>query len=81
MRHVIAVCATLAVAGLAAPAARAGEAPLGTLVQSLDENQIAFVKKGGWKGGKHGRAWGHHRVRRGPPPWAPAHGYRRKRGW
>lgn len=25
-----------------------------------------------WKGGKHGA------MRGGPPPWAPAHGYRRK---
>jgi len=84
MRYVLIVCAALAVTGVVAPAARAGEAPLGTLVQSLDEAQIAFVKKGGWKGGKgwkHGRAWGHYRARRGPPRWAPAHGYHRKRGW
>jgi hypothetical protein len=33
------------------------------------------------RGWKHG-SWGHSRGKHGPPPWAPAHGWRRKhRGW
>lgn len=32
--------------------------------------------KPGWKHGGHHRGWGG-----GPPPWAPAHGWRRKHGW
>ena len=84
MRHIIAAAALLALSGVPVPGARAAEVPVDQLVRSLTDQQTAFVKKGGWKGGKgwkHGRAWGHHRVRRGPPPWAPAYGYRRKHRW
>jgi hypothetical protein len=86
MRYVIAVCAPLALAGFAAPPAHAATAPtvepLSALMQ-ISDDQTTYVKSG-WKGGKgwnRGRAWGHYRARRGPPPWAPAYGYRRKHRW
>ncbi len=84
MHHIVAAATLLALSGFAVPDARAAETSLDRLVQSLPDEDTVYVKKGGWqsgKGWKHGRAWGHHRVRGGPPPWAPAHGYRRKHRW
>ncbi len=60
----------MAVVMVAAPSTYA--APIDTAVQSLTDEEIAYVKKGG-KGGKHGMK------RRGPPSWAPAYGRRYKR--
>ena len=56
---------------------RAAPLPPESIVQVLAGEELAYVKKGG-KGWKHGKRakWRH-----GPPPWAPAHGLRRKRGW
>jgi hypothetical protein len=48
-------------------------------VQSLAEYEGAYAEKGGWHGGS--KAWKHGWKRRGPPPWAPTWGYRRKRRW
>jgi hypothetical protein len=88
MRHLLAAIGIAAFVILAAPTAQATAVSLDAVAQSLPEDQIAFTKgghgKGGWKGGKHGRAYGHHRGRHyrgGPPPWAPAHGWRRKHRW
>ena len=77
MKHLLAAVAAVAFVALAPAAQAAPVAPDG-LVQSLAGKDLAYAKwKGGkgWKGGKKAK-W-----RRGPPPWAPAHGLRRKRGW
>ena len=89
MRHLLAAIGTAAFVILAAPTAQATAVSLDAVAQSLPEDQIAFTKgghgKGGWKGVKHcGHGWGHKRGRHyrgGPPPWAPAHGWRRKHRW
>ena len=67
---------------LTAPSVQAAPVSIRAAVQSLTDHEIAYAKKGGWKGEwKHGRGWGHHRSWRwGPPPWAPAWGWRRKHG-
>jgi hypothetical protein len=70
MRHILAAVATIAVVTIAAPPTYA--APIDIAVQSLSDQEIAYVKRGG-KGGKHGLK------RRGPPSWAPAYGRRYKR--
>jgi hypothetical protein len=77
MKILLAAVAVTAFVALAPAAHAAPVAPAG-LVQSLADEGLAYAKwKGGkgWKGGKKAK-W-----RRGPPPWAPAHGLRRKRGW
>ncbi|HEX8164614.1 MAG TPA: hypothetical protein VF601_02370 [Beijerinckiaceae bacterium] len=77
MRHLFATLGTLAFVLVAAPAVRAAPVSADSLVQALPDAALAYAKKGGkgWKGGKKAK-W-----RGGPPPWAPAHGLRRKRGW
>jgi hypothetical protein len=80
MRRLLATFGMFAFALVAAPAARAAPVAPDGLVQVLADQELAYAKKGGkgwgrgWKGGRKGK-WG------GPPPWAPAHGLRRKRGW
>jgi hypothetical protein len=80
MRHLFATLGMLAFVAIAAPAGASPVSP-DRLVQDLPDGAHAYVKKGGkgwkggWKGGKKAK-W-----RGGPPPWAPAHGLRRKRGW
>jgi hypothetical protein len=71
-----AMLGTVAFVLVTAPTARAVSISPHALVQILPDEGLAYAKKGGkgWKGGKKAR-WG------GPPPWAPAHGFRRKRGW
>lgn len=86
MRTLLAVLAAAALLTLGAPALQAASSPLPGAVQSLSDDAVAYAKKGGWKGGwkgfKRGHAYGHRKFRRrGPPPWAPAHGLRRKRGY
>ena len=77
MHRIIATIGTIAFALASTPAARAAPLPPEGIVQALSGEELAYVKKGG-KGWKHGKRakWRH-----GPPPWAPAHGLRRKRGW
>jgi hypothetical protein len=77
MKHLLAALGAIALLAAAAPAVRAAPAGLDGLVQSLADDEVAYAKRGGkgWKGGKKAK-W-----RGGPPPWAPAHGLRRKRGW
>jgi hypothetical protein len=77
MRHVIAAIGTAALLLVAAPAVRASS--LDAAVQSLAEHEVAYAKKGGWHG--RGKGWKHSWKRGGPPPWAPAWGYRRKHRW
>jgi hypothetical protein len=84
MRRLLAALGTAALVMITTSAVQAS--PVEADVQSLTDHEVAYAKKGGWHGGgkgwKHGRAWGHHRGwHRGPPPWAPAHGYRRKYGY
>jgi hypothetical protein len=43
------------------------------IAQAVQDTELTYAKWKGWKGKKV--KYG------GPPPWAPAHGYRRKRGW
>jgi hypothetical protein len=74
LRRVIAALGTAALVMTAAPVVRASA--LDSAVQSLAEHGVAYAKKGGWHGG--GKQWKHGWKRRGPPPWAPAWGYRRK---
>ena len=83
MRHVLAALGTAALVMIAAPVVQAY--PADAAVQSLADHEVAYAKKGGWhdggKGWKHSRGGGHHRGwHRGPPPWAPAWGWRRKHG-
>lgn len=85
MRRLFVSLATVAFVLVAAPALRAAPAPapLEGLAQSLPDEAVAYAKKG-WKGGKGWKmkGWKGKKMRRhGPPPWAPAHGLRRKRGW
>ena len=85
MRHLLAAVATATFMVFANPAAQAASA-LSDFTGSISEDQIAFTKGGkGWKGGKHGGGWGDKGGRHwrggGPPPWAPAHGWRRKHRW
>jgi hypothetical protein len=77
MHRIIATVGTIAFAVVSTPAARAAPLPPEGIVQVLAGEQLAYVEKGGkgWKQGKRAK-WRH-----GPPPWAPAHGLRRKRGW
>ena len=81
MRHLLAMLAAIAFVLVAAPAVRAAPMSPDGLVQALADQELAYAKQGGkgwgkgWKGGKKAK-W-----RGGPPPWAPAHGLRRKRGW
>ena len=77
MHRIIATVGTIAFAVVSTPAARAAPLPPEGIVQVLAGEELAYVKKGG-KGWKHAKRakWRH-----GPPPWAPAHGLRRKRGW
>ena len=77
MRRFLAVLGTAALVMVTGPAVHATPVSVDGAVQSLTDSQTAYAKKGGWKHGGHG--WGHHRG--GPPPWAPAHGWRRKHGW
>jgi hypothetical protein len=88
MRYALAALGTAALIMFTVPAVHAS--PVDAAVQSLADGQVAYAKKGGWHGGgkgwKHGwrggGRWGHHRGwRGGPPPWAPAWGWRRKHGW
>src|SRR5215203_5311753 len=84
MRSALAVLGTAALIIFTVPAVHAS--PVDAAVQSVADGQVAYAKKGGWHGGgkgwKHGKGghgWGHHRGwRRGPPPWAPAWGWRRR---
>ena len=85
MRRLLAALGTAALITIAVPA-HAASVSIAADVQSLTEHEVAYAKKGGWHGGgkgwKHGRGWGHHRGwHRGPPPWAPAWGWRRKHGY
>ena len=57
---------------LHAPAARAAPLRLDGVAKAFPDNQVSYAKNKGRKG-KAMRG-------RGPPSWAPAHGYRRKRG-
>ena len=76
MRHLLAAMGAAAFVVVAAPAVRASPVLPNQAVQALTDQELAYMKKGG-KGWKHGR-----KVRRhGPPPWAPAYGLRRKRGY
>jgi hypothetical protein len=77
MNRFIAIAGTIAIVLLAAPAGRASPLSPDTAVEVPADQELAYMKKGG-KGWKHGKKvkW-----RGGPPPWAPAHGLRRKRGW
>lgn len=86
MRNLLVVLGAAAVLTLSAPAFQAASSPLSQAVQSVPEDAVAYAKKGGWKGGwkggfKRGRAYGHRKFRRGPPPWARAYGLRYKRGY
>jgi hypothetical protein len=77
MKPLLAAAAVIAFVALT-PAARAAPVAPDGLLPTPAEEDLAYAKwKGGkgWKGGKKAK-WG-----RGPPPWAPAWGYRRKRGW
>jgi hypothetical protein len=89
MRALLAALGTAALMIVAAPA-HAGSMSIEAAVQSLPDHAIIYAKKGGWHGGgkgwkhgwKHGHGWGHHRRwHGGPPPWAPAWGWRRKHGY
>ena len=62
----------MAVAAFSVAASPTYAAAIDIAVQSLTDEQIAYVKKGG-RGGMHGMK------RRGPPSWAPAYGRRYKR--
>ena len=86
MRLLLAALGTAALAVITSPPSQA--TPQDWLVQSLSQDQTSFAKGGhgqGWKGAKHTRGWGQrggrHWRRGGPPPWAPAHGWRRKHRW
>ena len=87
MRVLLATAAVLV--GIASAPAYAASTSLEALAHSLPDEAIAFTKKGGkgWghhKGWKHRKAWKHAgrgHYYGGPPPWAPAWGLRRKRGW
>ena len=82
MRNLFAALGAAALLTFSAPAVQAASSPVPDAVQSLPEDVVAYAKKGGWKGGwKGGKGWKKGWKRRGPPPWAPAWGYRRKRGW
>jgi hypothetical protein len=65
---------------VAGSGARAAPATPEGIAQALANDDLAYAK---WKGGKDWKGWKGKKVkwRRGPPPWAPAWGYRRKRGW
>jgi hypothetical protein len=74
VRPILALTAFLALAIVAAPTARATTLPLDGIAQFIPAGaQLAYAKYKGWKVKKV--------KRRGPPPWAPAHGRRWKRGW
>ena len=74
MRHVLAALGTAGLVLMATPAVRASTGPRPAIL-SLGDQQVAFAK-GGWHGG--GKGWRHGLKRRGPPPWAPAWGRRRR---
>jgi hypothetical protein len=84
MRYALAALGTAALIMFTVPAVAS---PVDAAAQSLTDGQVAYAKKGGWHGGgkkhgwKGGRGWGHGGWRRGPPPWAPAWGWRRKHRW
>ena len=78
MYRLLATLGAVALGAVAAPAVHASPILPDQVVQTLTDQELAYMKKGGkgWKGWKGKKAkW------RGPPPWAPAYGYRRKRGW
>ena len=81
MHRLLVALGTAALTIIAAPA-QASPVSL-EAIRSLNDDELAYAKKGGWhdggKGWKHGRAWGH---RRGwGPPYGRAHGYWRKRAY
>ena len=73
MRPIFAVIAAVAFTLPCSIAVRAETQPSAGSVQFVRAGDISFVKYKGpkWKVMK----------RPGPPPWAPAHGLRRKRGY
>jgi hypothetical protein len=74
VRPLLALTAFLVLAIMAAPTARAAALPLDGTAQSISAGaQLVYAKYKGWKVKKVRR--------RGPPPWAPAHGLRWKRHW
>jgi hypothetical protein len=76
VRTRLALTAVLALAAMStsSPTARAATLPRDGIVQSIPAaTQLAHTKYKAWKVKKVKRG--------GPPPWAPAHGLRRKRGW
>jgi hypothetical protein len=75
MRPLLATCALLALV-IATPTARAAAPGLHAIAQTLSPTNVSYAKNKSVKG------WKAKNVKRGgPPPWAPAHGLRRKRGW
>ena len=74
MRYVLAILGAALFVMVAAPSVRAAPAALDQAVQTLADQELAYMKKGGWKGWKGKKA----KWRRGPPPWAPAWGRRAK---
>lgn len=70
MRRPLVVFGLLALVSVAPCAAQATPALPDGVVQSIADNSLAYAKYKGWKGKAV--------KRRGPPPWAPAHGRRRK---
>ena len=72
MHRLLATLALFVLAIVAAPAARAVPLPLDGVAEALPDSEVSYAKNKGRKGkAMKGR---------GPPSWAPAHGYRRKRG-
>ena len=72
MHRLLATIALFALAIVAAPAAQAAPLSLDGVAKAFPDSQVSYAKNKGWKG-KTMRG-------RGPPPWARARGYHRKRG-
>ena len=76
MRHLLTIFGAIIFASMAAPAVHASPVSLDHQIQTLPDEELAYMKKWG-RGAKGKKA----KWRNGPPPWAPAHGLRRKRGY
>ena len=75
MKQLFAAVAVVALVAVAPAGSASPLAPDGLVPSSVDTAYAKWKGGKGWKGGKKAK-W-----RGGPPPWAPAHGLRRKRGW
>ena len=74
MRNLVTALAAFGLVALTAPAVSATPS-LNAQVETLHDNQIAFVKKGG-KGWKGGRAWGRSHNRGRHLGWNKQHRWR-----